>query len=136
MTVGESTMKFSIKEAPQNIIGEFAMCMLNSVTAGHIHHLGTDSYSQHMALGDFYDGLDDLADKFIEAYQGRYTKVNFADKPMYLGENGLSLVQYVGDQIESYRNMPGFPQDSELQNIVDELMDLVDSTKYKLRFLK
>ena len=129
-------MKFSIKEAPQNIVGEFAMCMLNSVTAGHIHHLGTDSYSQHMALGDFYDGLDDLSDKFIEAYQGRYSKIIFAEKALFLGENGLALVQYVGEQIESYRKMPGFPQDSELQNIVDELMDLVDSTKYKLRFLK
>jgi hypothetical protein len=32
--------------------------------------------------------------------------------------------------------MPGFPQESELQNIVDELLDLADSTKYKLKFLK
>lgn len=61
-------MKFSIKEAPANIVGEFAMCMLNGVTAGHIQHLTTDSYAQHMALGDFYDRLDDLSDKFIEAY--------------------------------------------------------------------
>jgi hypothetical protein len=53
-----------------------------------------------------------------------------------LGENGLELVQYICDQIEYYRNGVGFPQDSELQNIVDELLDLADSTKYKLRFLK
>lgn len=129
-------MKFTIKEAPQNVMGEFAMCLLNSVTAGHIHHLTTDSYSQHMALGDFYDGLDDLADKFIEAYQGRYSKIIFAEKALFLGENGLELVQYVCDSIESYRKMPGFPQDSELQNIVDELLELTYSTKYKLRFLK
>jgi len=129
-------MKFTIKEAPQNLMGEFAMCLLNSVTAGHIHHLTTDSYSQHMSLGDFYDGLDDLADKFIEAYQGRYSKIIFAEKALFLGGNGLELVQYVCDQIELYRIMPGFPQDSELQNIVDELLDLTDSTKYKLRFLK
>jgi len=32
--------------------------------------------------------------------------------------------------------MPGFPQDSDLQNIVDELSDQVASTLYKLRFLK
>jgi hypothetical protein len=129
-------MKFTINEAPQNVIGEFAMCMLNGVTAGHIHHLGTDSYSQHMALGDFYDGLDDLSDKFIEAYQGKYSKIIFAQKALFLGENGLELVQYVGKEIASYRQMPGFPQDSELQNIVDELADLVASTLYKLRFLK
>jgi len=129
-------MKFTINEAPSNVIGEFAMCMLNGVTAGHIHHLGTDSYSQHMALGDFYDGLDDLSDKFIEAYQGKYSKIIFAEKALFLGENGLELVTYIGNEIASYRKMPGFPQDSELQNIVDELADLVASTLYKLRFLK
>lgn len=129
-------MKFSIKEAPANIIGEFAMCMLNGVTAGHIHHLTTDSYAQHVALGDFYDGLDDLTDKFIEAYQGKYSKIIFAERALFLGENGLELVLYVGKEIAKYRQMPGFPQDSELQNIVDELADLVASTLYKLRFLK
>ena len=129
-------MKFSINEAPSNVMGEFAMCLLNGVTAGHIHHLGTDSYSQHMALGEFYVELDKRADKFMEAYQGRYSKIIFAEKALFLGENGLALVQYVCEQIESYRKMPGFPQDSELQNIVDELLDLADSTKYKLRFLK
>ena len=129
-------MKFTIKEAPDNLVGEFAMCLLNAVTAGHIHHLTTDSYSQHVALGEFYDGIDDLTDRFIEAYQGKKSKIIFAEKALFLGENGLALVQYVCDSIESYRKMPGFPQDSELQNIVDELMDLVDSTKYKLRFLK
>ena len=129
-------MKFSINEAPSNVMGEFAMCLLNGVTAGHIHHLGTDSYSQHMALGDFYVELDKRADKFIEAYQGKKSKIIFAEKALFLGENGLELVQYICDQIESYRKMPGFPQDSELQNIVDELLDLADSTKYKLRFLK
>lgn len=129
-------MKFTINEAPSNVIGEFAMCMLNGVTAGHIHHLGTDSYSQHMALGVFYDGLDDLSDKFIEAYQGKYSKIIFAEKALFLGENGLELVTYIGNEIASYRKMPGFPQDSELQNIVDELADLVASTLYKLRFLK
>jgi hypothetical protein len=136
MTAGEFTMKFSINEAPSNVMGEFAMCLLNGVTAGHIHHLSTDSYSQHMALGDFYVELDKRADKFIEAYQGKKSKIIFAEKALFLGENGLELVEYICDQIESYRKMPGFPQESELQNIVDELLDLTDSTKYKLKFLK
>jgi hypothetical protein len=136
MTTGESTMKFSVKEAQENIIGDFAMCLLNSVTAAHIHHFGTDSYAQHMALGEFYEGIEDLADKFIEAYQGKKSKIFFAEKALFLGENGLELVLYVGKEIARYREMPGFPQDSDLQNIVDELSDQVASTLYKLRFLK
>ena len=129
-------MKFTINEAPSNVMGEFAMCLLNGVTAGHIHHLGTDSYSQHMALGEFYVELDKRADKFMEAYQGRYSKIIFAEKALFLGENGLELVLYVGTEIAKYRQMPGFPQDSDLQNIVDELSEQVASTLYKLRFLK
>jgi hypothetical protein len=129
-------MKFTIKEAPDNIVGEFAMCLLNAVTAGHIHHLTTDSYAQHVALGEFYEGIDDLADRFIEAYQGKKSKIIFAEKALFLGENGLALVLYVGTEIATYRQMPGFPLDSELQNIVDELAGQVDATLYKLRFLK
>ena len=129
-------MKFTIKEAPDNIVGEFAMCLLNAVTAGHIHHFTTDSYAQHVALSEFYEGIDDLADRFIEAYQGKKSKIIFAEKALFLGENGLALVLYVGTEIATYRQMPGFPQDSELQNIVDELAGQVDATLYKLRFLK
>jgi hypothetical protein len=132
----DSPMKFTIKEAPDNIVGEFAMCLLNAVTAGHIHHFTTDSYAQHVALSEFYEGIDDLADRFIEAYQGKKSKIIFAEKALFLGENGLALVLYVGTEIATYRQMPGFPQDSELQNIVDELAGQVDATLYKLRFLK
>jgi hypothetical protein len=129
-------MKFTVKEAQSNVMGEFGMCMLNAVTAGHIHHLTTDSFSQHMALGEFYDGIDDLADSFIEAYQGKYSKIFFAEKALFLGENGLELVGYVSKELAMYRAMPGFPQDTELQNIADEIAALCDSTMYKLRFLK
>jgi len=34
------------------------------------------------------------------------------------------------------RNEYNFPQDTELQNITDEIAQLIDSTIYKLRFLK
>jgi hypothetical protein len=43
-------MKFTINEAQANVMGEFAMCMLNAVTAGHIHHLTTDSFSQAISM--------------------------------------------------------------------------------------
>jgi len=68
-------MKFSINEAQENIIGDFAMCLLNAVTAAHIHHFGTESYAQHVALREFYENFEDLADKFIEAYQGKKSMV-------------------------------------------------------------
>ena len=129
-------MKFTVFEAQSNVMGEFGMCMLNAVTAGHIHHLTTNSFSQHMALGDFYLGIQALSDSFIEAYQGKYSKIFFGEKALFLGENGLELVCYVNEELAVYRSMPGFPQDTELQNIADEIATLCDSTMYKLRFLE
>jgi len=38
----------------------------------HSAHLNTRSYAKHVALNEFYDGIIDLADKFAEAYQGKY----------------------------------------------------------------
>jgi hypothetical protein len=41
-----------------------------------------------------------------------------------------SLQRFVADARQD------LPQDSELQNIVDEIADLINSTTYKLKFLK
>ena len=38
----------------------------------HSVHLNTRSYAKHQALNGFYDEVVDLADKFAEAYQGKY----------------------------------------------------------------
>ena len=35
-----------------------------------------------------------------------------------------------------YQMRQNLPDDSELQNLLDEIADLIDSTLYKLRFLK
>ena len=125
-------MKFTITEAKNDLISDYAMCLLHSVTAAHVHHWNTDSYSQHKALGKFYDQLSDLADSYVEAVLLEKGKIISSEKALFLGENGLELVQYVGKEIASYRQMPGFPQDSELQNIVDEIADLINSTLYLL----
>jgi hypothetical protein len=128
-------MKFSITEKQADTISNYAMCLLHGVTAAHVHHWNTSSYAEHQALGEFYDKLSDLADTFVEATLLEKGKIISSEKALFLGENGLELVQYICDQIESYRKMPGFPQDSELQNSVDEIAQLIDSTLYKLRFL-
>ena len=88
-----------------------------------------------MALGDFYDGIDDLADSFIEAYQGKYSKIIFAEKALFLGENGLELVRYVYNETYKYRNASGFPQASEVQNIVDEIAALCRHTEFLMNRL-
>lgn len=114
-------MKFTITEAKADIISDYAMCLLHGVTAAHVHHWNTDSYAAHQALGEFYDKLSDLADTFVEATLLEKGKIISSEKALFLGENGLELVKHIYNETYKYRNAPGFPQMSEVQNIVDEI---------------
>ena len=116
---------------------DFTMCLLNSVTTGHILHLQSRSYSQHMALGAFYDGIGDLVDSFIEAFQGKYgllTKYP-ATADLFAEQDPVTYLTYLSDEVAMLRKANGFPQDSELQNEVDNIANLINSTLYKLKFL-
>ena len=84
-------MKFSINEKPADIISDYAMCLLHSVTAAHVHHWNTESYAQHQALGTFYDELSDLADSFVEAVLTEKGKIISSEKALFLGENVWDL---------------------------------------------
>ena len=49
--------------------------------------------------------------------------------------NPVVYLTYLKDEVATLRRMPEFPQDSELQNEVDTIANLINSTLYKLRFL-
>ena len=113
------------------------MKLLHSGTVTHIKHLQTKSFSEHMALGSFYPEIIELVDSLIEAWQGKNGQIvdgyelpesNYADL------TPLQYLQYLSNEIAEDRALLG--DDSELQNITDEICQLVDSTMYKLRFLK
>lgn len=115
----------------------FTMCLLNSVTTAHILHLASRSYSQHMALGAYYEGIGDLVDSFVEAFQGKYGLLtNYpATADLFAALDPVAYLTYLKDEVATLRNAKGFPEDTELQNITDEIAGLIDSTLYKLRFL-
>jgi len=128
-------MKFSITEAKENIISDYAMCLLNGVTAAHVHHWNTASYAEHQALGEFYEKLSDLTDSFVEAVLTEKGKIISSEKALFLGENGLELVKYVYAETYRYRYAPGFTQVSEVQNIVDEIAALCRHTEFLINRL-
>ena len=109
--------------------------LLHAATTGHMLHLQSLSFSEHMALNTFYSELPDKADDLIEAYQGKYGRV--MDYPAgyepYTGP-AIDFVSTLSDYFMQARASIG--SDSELQNLCDEIQQLFDSTLYKLRFLK
>jgi hypothetical protein len=93
----------------------------------HIAHLQTTSFAEHKALNGYYDGILDLTDKFSEVYFGRFKRVEIVipeAKLMGAAEHLKEMQQ----TIDSERN--NYP--SEIQNIMDEMLALINKTLYLL----
>lgn len=117
-----------------SLTGFFSM-LLHGVTQAHVLHLQSKSFSEHKALGEFYDGLQDLADSIIESYQGTYGIVKgYEDSELYENESSITCLEKMLRRIEL--DTPTLFQDSDLLNQVDEIKTLLRSTLYKLKNLK
>jgi hypothetical protein len=87
-----------------------------------------------MALGEFYEALPGLIDEFVEAYQGKYGIINNYMVDYSPPMEPVAELNMLKDQTKAMRAK--MPQDSELQNLIDEIASEIDQTLYKLRFLK
>jgi hypothetical protein len=112
----------------------FVSVLFHSATVTHFMHLQTKSFAQHMALGEYYDAIVELADKWAEAYQGCYDIITGYPKDFHLATDPVKYLTQIKEFVNDLRK--DLPQDSELNNLVDSIADQIDSTLYKLRFLK
>jgi hypothetical protein len=112
----------------------FASTMLHSITCAHMQHLQTDSYAAHKALQKYYEGVEDLIDSWIEAYQGKYGTIETYDNTFATHNNPLQYMIGLSEYLLRIRKQ--LPADTELQNILDEIAALIDSTVYMLRRFK
>jgi hypothetical protein len=124
---------FSINEA-QVTVGSFFLTLLHAATNTHILHLQSRSYSEHQALGSFYEELVELTDGLIESCQGKHGIVQYPVEYTKPADTGLLELTNLSTYITVNRLVIG--NDSELQNEVDTIMNLINSTIYKLTFLK
>ena len=129
-------VKFRAEAAQSDPVMQFVQCLLHSVTNAHILHFQSLSYSQHIALGTYYDEVSDLIDGFVESFQGKYGLLTKYQADYQLPDNNpVVYLTYLKEEVATLRHAPNFPQDSELQNEVDNIANLINTTLYKLRFL-
>jgi len=114
--------------------GQFVAVLLHSATATHFLHLQSRNYAEHVALAEYYDAIVELADKWAEAYQGCYNIITAYPSDFALAKDAVQYLRKIKAFVEAIRE--DLPQDSALQNIVDEIVDQIASTLYKLRFLR
>lgn len=121
-----------LRENPMNSPLKFIGRLFELRDAAHVEHLKTRSFAAHSALNSFYDGILDLADGFVESYQGKYGIIKIDIKPTQ-PDNFLSYLEEFAKYVESSREVF---KDEWLRNQVDEISSLAYSTIYKLTYLK
>lgn len=115
--------------------GRFIMCLLHAVTNAHILHLQSQSYAEHKALGKFYEDLGDLVDSVVEQWQGLNGKLmSYPIEYRAPESTAKSELEYMLAYVADYRSAMG--DDSAIQNGIDEIAAFMQSTLYKLTFLK
>lgn len=131
---GQETCSLCIQTAA------LAQDLLNAVTSVHKIHLkvtGLGSFAAHKALNEFYDEIGDLADGVVEQYQGAEEKIlelpNTAPTELNSVEETIDYLRKLKDKTAALQSV--MPH-SEIVNQLDEVKSLIDSTKYKLLFLK
>lgn len=120
------------------LMGQFISTLFASRTQAHVFHLQTPSFAAHKALNEYYDEIVGLTDGIVESYQGKYGIItgygNVALQEYQSCEGIIAYFTTLCMFVEKSRSM--LAQDSYIQNQIDEVVALINSTIYKLRFLK
>ncbi len=98
------------------------------------------SFAQHDAFGKAYEALDPLIDDFVEVYQGK--------KGALMGKNGFTInlenlsddyLVFIDEAVDYFTQY--LPQsldqntDTDLLNIKDEMLAILNQTKYRLNMM-
>lgn len=115
--------------------------LLHSRTQTHIFHWQTvdaGSYAAHLALQGYYEALVPLIDAFVESYQGKHGIIKGYKCPEGFQdfESVDKVITYLTSLEEKIENGRESIKESYLQNQIDMFVELLNSTIYKLKFLK
>ena len=117
---------------------QLASLFLHSRTQAHTFHLGVKgigAHSVHVALGEYYSEIGGIIDGLVESYQGKFglikfQAVNTLDTNCDI-KNIISYFEKLCIALDKLRKDEKL-QSSYLQNQIDNIEELLYSTKYKL----
>jgi DNA-binding ferritin-like protein len=117
---------------------ELASILFHSQTQMHVFHLGVSgpgAYAAHKALQKYYESIDGITDGLVESYQGKNGLIQF--KQVAGIDNNCdtrNIIEYLDKICMIVKTLRQSPElrDSYIQNQIDNVEDLIYSTKYKL----
>ena len=108
-----------------------------SVEQTQVYHWQSQSLSEHKALNRYYDGIPDIVDGIVESYQGKYgiqTGYKMFELRDYSSpEEVINFLKKIVEDVESLRQSI---KESYIQNQIDNVIELTETTIYKLENLK
>lgn len=120
-----------------NDYAEMISLLLHSRTQAHTLHSQTESYPEHKALNEYYDGIVDIIDGLVESYQGKYGIIKgYKSYDIVEYKSTESTIKYLKDLCGKVEKLRDCCKDSYIQNQIDTVCELINGTLYKLRFLK
>ena len=101
----------------------------------HFEHWRTKSFSQHMALGSFYDDIIEALDALVEAHQGANGLIGNIPAPEDVKSDCLKTLKADAEWIEAHHeDICG--GNRAIANLIDTVTSTYLSTIYKLENLK
>lgn len=97
-----------------------------------IMHWGTGSFAQHEAYGKTYASVDAGLDALVESYQGYHGLIDFGSSCEFISFQNVEVNSWLGSMLECLNTMRGEFQESDLQNLTDELISGISKLKYLL----
>lgn len=114
-------------------VSEFISVLRNSSPQVHIFHNQTRIYSEHIALGGYYDDVLDLIDRLTETYTALYGEIeDYKSAPYKNYTSKDDTVVYFKTLYAYVQKNRSIFTDSFIQNIIDELSELLAQTMFRL----
>lgn len=111
--------------------------LLQARNMTHIFHWKTKSFSAHLALGELYDILSDMADELAEMTMGAHGDLGDISASPDTALDNNSYESFIVSLFNILQDMKAdIPQEDWLINKFEELQGAVSKIKYKIENLK
>lgn len=122
--------------------GKIFSRVLQNIVQTKLLHWQSHMYGQHKALDELFDGIIDLGDQLAESVMGKYGRPILNEEECCLRLKNFNdprsgdLSDFMNHLYECYtkecKSLFTAEKDPEILNIIDEIIGLIDKTKYLL----
>lgn len=97
-----------------------------------VMHWGTESYAEHNAYGSTYGSIDEGLDALVESYQGYHGRIDFGCSCDLISFSKVQPNEWLDSMLVCLNTLRTELKESDLQNMIDELISAVSKLKYLL----